>query len=255
MDEGASTNEAEPETIIGSYRLIKGLGSGGMSSVFRAVHIETGHEVALKILPRALAKNGTFLQRFLREARSAEALEHSNIVSIFDRGVDDGRHYLVLELVEGGDLQELVESQGPLGIAETASVIKTVAKGLRFAASRGLIHRDIKPANLLISPSGQVKIIDLGLALQLENDDERVTRDGTTVGTVDYMSPEQARDSRGTSVRSDIYSLGGTFYFLLTGSPPFPGGAISDKLNCHFTAGPVPTFGKSVPRSPPRWHS
>jgi eukaryotic-like serine/threonine-protein kinase len=186
MDEGATNNEARLETIIGSYRLIKCLGTGGMSSVFQAVHTETKHEVALKILPRDLAKNQVMLQRFLREARNGEALEHPNIVTILDRGVDDGRHYLVMELVEGGDLQERVKTKGPLGIAEAVSVIRAVSLGLRFAASRGLIHRDIKPANLLMTPNGQVKIIDLGLAVRSENEDERVTREGTTVGTVDY---------------------------------------------------------------------
>jgi eukaryotic-like serine/threonine-protein kinase len=193
MNEGATTNEVRPETNIGSDRLIKSLGSGGMSSVLQAVRIETRHEVALKILPRDLAKNQVMLQRFLREARSAEALEHPNIDTILDWGVDDGRHYLVMELVEGGDLQERVKTKGPLGIAEAVSVIRAVSLGLCFAAFRGLIHRDIKPSNLLMTPNGQVKIIDLGLAVQSESEDERVTREETTVGTVDYISPEQAR--------------------------------------------------------------
>jgi serine/threonine-protein kinase len=220
---------------IGSYRLIAPLGTGGMSSVFRAVHIDSGHEVALKVLPRSLAKNPAMLQRFLREAKSAEALEHPNIVAIYDRGVDQGRHYLVLELVNGGDLQDRVRSEGPLQIDAAVDVIRSVAEGLKYAAERGLIHRDIKPANLLLSDDGKVKIIDLGLALRAEGEDERVTRDGTTVGTVDYMAPEQARDSRATSERSDIYSLGCTFYYLLLGKPPFAGGDIAEKLNRHCT--------------------
>ena len=139
--------------------------------------------------------------------KNAEALEHRNIASIYDHGVDDGRYYLVLELVEGGDFQERVRLGGPLGFAEAVAVVRAVAEGLRYAASRGVIHRDIKPANLLMSPAGEVKIIDLGLALQPENEDERVTRDGTTVGTVDYMAPEQAATaarpaSGATSTRS-----------------------------------------------------
>ncbi|MEO6809213.1 MAG: protein kinase [Isosphaeraceae bacterium] len=233
MPDSGKPNVTQPLPQIGSYRLIQQLGSGGMSSVFKAIHVESGHEVAVKVLPRSLAKNPTLLQRFLREAKSAEALEHSNIVSIFDRGAEDGRHYLVLEYVPGGDLHDRVREKGPFSPAETIAIMRASAEGLSHAAGRGMIHRDIKPANLLLDADGKVKITDLGLALQMDDEDERVTRDGTTVGTVDYMAPEQARDSRATSVRSDIYSLGGTAYFLLAGSPPFPGGDVPDKLRRH----------------------
>jgi serine/threonine-protein kinase len=225
--------ESAPQTRIGSYRLLELLGTGGMSSVYRAMHVETGHEVALKILTQSLARNSTLLQRFLREARSAETLEHPNVVAIYDRGIDKGRHYLVLEYVPGGDFHDYVQRHGPLGAAEAISVIRGVASGLKYAASRGLIHRDIKPSNILRTKDGHAKIIDLGLALQSEFEDERVTREGTTVGTVDYMAPEQARDSRATSVQSDLYSLGCTFYYLLSGVPPYPGGDITDKLTRH----------------------
>ena len=237
MDESTFRTEsmrpAEPEPRIGSYRILDPLGSGGMSSVWRAVHVETNQEVALKILTRSLAKNATLLQRFLREARSAETLEHKNIVAIYDRGVDEGRHYLALEYVTGGDLHDYIQRHGPMSLAEAIAVVKDVAAGLKYAANRGLIHRDVKPSNLLRTPAGLVKIIDLGLALQNEFEDERVTRDGTTVGTVDYMAPEQARDSRATSIQSDMYSLGCTFYYLLAGIAPFPGGDITDKLTRH----------------------
>jgi serine/threonine-protein kinase len=224
---------------LGSYRVLEPLGSGGMSTVFRAVHAETGHEVALKVLLGAIAQNSTLLQRFLREARSAEALEHPNIVAIYDRGVDQGRHYLVLEFVAGGDFHDHVQRSGPLEAAEALTVVRGIASGLRYAATRGLIHRDIKPSNILRTPNGDPKIIDLGLALHSEFEDERVTREGTTVGTVDYMAPEQARDSRATSVQSDMYSLGCTFYYLLTGIPPYPGGDITEKLTRHARA-PAP---------------
>ncbi len=237
VSESSQTGKQPPQ--VGSYRLLKPLGTGGMSSVFHAVHVETGHEVAVKILPRTLAKNPTLLQRFLGEAKNAEALEHPNIAAIYDRGFDQGRHYLVLEYVEGGDLHERVRSSGPLPLMDAVKAIRAVAEGLLYASSTGVIHRDVKPANLLLDPQGHIKIIDLGLALQTENEDERVTRDGTTVGTVDYMSPEQARDSRATSERSDIYSLGCTFYFLIAGKPPYPGGDVPDKLGRHCTA-PIP---------------
>ncbi len=237
MDRSTSSTEsmppAQPEQRIGSYRVLGPLGAGGMSSVFRAVHVESNHEVALKVLTRTLAKNSTLLQRFLREARSAETLEHPNIVAIYDRGIDSGRHYLVLEYLAGGDFHDYVLQRGPLSLAEAVTVVKSTADGLNYAANRGLIHRDVKPSNILRTPEGKIKIIDLGLALQQEFEDERVTRDGTTVGTVDYMAPEQARDSRATSIQSDMYSLGCTFYYLLTGVPPYPGGDITDKLTRH----------------------
>ena len=237
MNESNSSTEsmevARPEARIGSYRVLEPIGIGGMSSVFRAVHAETNQEVALKVLTRSLAKNATLLQRFMREARSAETLQHPNIVAIYDRGVDSGRHYLVLEYVAGGDFHDYVQRRGPLSLVEAIAVVKSVAAGLKYAANQGLIHRDIKPSNILRTRDEQIKIIDLGLALQNEFEDERVTREGTTVGTVDYMAPEQARDSRATSIQSDMYSLGCTFYYLLTGVPPFPGGDITDKLTRH----------------------
>jgi len=237
MDESPSSTESTSgrttDQRIGSYRILHPLGSGGMSSVFRAVHVETQHEVALKVLTRTLARNSTLLQRFLREARSAEALQHPNIVMIYDRGIDQGRHYLVLEYVSGCDLHEHIQRNGPLSVVEAASVVRSIADGLKYAAGTGLIHRDIKPSNILRTQAGEIKIIDLGLALQNEFEDERVTREGTTVGTVDYMAPEQARDSRATSIRSDLYSLGCTFYYLLTGVAPYPGGDITDKLTRH----------------------
>lgn len=238
-----------PLPSIGSYQLLEPLGSGGMSSVYKAIHTETGHHVAVKVLPRSLAKNPTLLQRFLREAKSAESLEHPNIVAIYDRGSEGGRYYLVLEYVEGSDLHDHVRSKGPMPVREAVEVVKAVARGLSHAAGRGLIHRDIKPANLLLDVHGHVKITDLGLALQVAEEDERVTRDGTTVGTVDYMSPDQARDSRGTSARSDMYSLGCTFYFLLAASPPFPGGDLPDKLRRHAQE-PPPDVRASRPDVP-----
>ena len=239
MPEADPSPDPKPAPRLGSYLLIKALGSGGMSNVFRAVHEESGSVVAVKVLPRTLAKNVTLLQRFIREAKSAESLDHPNIVAIYDRGFDQGRHYLVLEYVEGRDMHDRVRLNGPLVPGEAVSFIREVAGGLRYAAGQGMIHRDVKPANLLMTPDGHAKIIDLGLALQIEDEDERVTRDGTTVGTVDYMAPEQARDSRQTSERSDIYSLGCTFYYLMTGSPPYPGGGLSDKLARHYKA-PIP---------------
>src|SRR5262249_39947646 len=149
MADDAPTNPEKPALRVGSYVLLEPLGTGGMSSVFRARHEETGLVVALKVLPRNLAKNRTLLKRLLRQAKSAEALEHPNVVAIYDRGNDQGRHYLVLEFVSGGDLHDWVRANGPMPVGEAVATIRAVAEGLRFAAARGLIHRDIKPANLL----------------------------------------------------------------------------------------------------------
>lgn len=238
-----------PIPQLGSYRLVAPLGSGGMSNVYRAIHIDSGHEVAVKVLPRSLARNATMLQRFLREAKTAETLQDPDIVPIFDRGAEGGRYYIVLEYMPGGDLSDRVRDYGPLPLYDAVSMIRTVARGLMHANEIGLIHRDIKPANLLLDAEGRVKITDLGLALQTLDDDERVTRDGTTVGTVDYMSPEQARDSRSTTLRSDIYSLGCTFYYLLTGEPPFQGGDVPEKLRKH-AFDPPPDVREKRPEVP-----
>ncbi len=249
MDDSISAAENPSLPRLGSYQIIRALGSGGMSQVFQAVHADTGSIVALKVLPRKLAQNAVLLQRFLREAKSAESLDHPQIVAIYDRGFDLGRHYLVLEYVEGRDLFDRVRADGPLEPLEAVQFVRQVAEGLDYAARLGMIHRDVKPANLLMTPDHRAKIIDLGLAFQTDEEDERVTRDGTTVGTVDYMSPEQARDSRKLNERSDIYSLGCTFYYLLTGSPPFPGGNLADKLARHHSAA-VPDVRTMLPAIP-----
>ena len=249
MSDAISSPDSPDLPRLGSYRIVRPLGSGGMSNVFQAIHDESGSVVALKVLPRKLAQNVVLLQRFLKEARSAENLDHPNIVAIYDRGFDQGRHYLVLEFVEGRDLYDRVRLNGVLTPRDAVAFIREIALGLQYAAGQGMIHRDVKPANLLMTPDGQAKIIDLGLALQADDEDERVTRDGTTVGTVDYMSPEQARDSRKINERSDIYSLGCTFHYLLTGSAPYPGGNLADKLARHHSA-TIPDVRERNPEVP-----
>ena len=197
---------------LGSYLLVQALGSGGMSNVFPRGPRGIGERRGRQGLPRTLAKNVTLLQRFIREAKSAEALDHPNIVAIYDRGFDQGRHYLVLEYVEGRDLHDRVRLNGPLGADEAVRFIREVAEGLRYAAGQGMIHRDVKPANLLMTPDGHAKIIDLGLALQTDDEDERVTRDGTTVGTVDYMAPSRPRQP--PDQRAERHLLAGLHFLL-----------------------------------------
>ncbi|KAJ3055245.1 hypothetical protein HK102_011394, partial [Quaeritorhiza haematococci] len=241
MAEAGSSSQEPYRFRIGSYGIIHPLGSGGMSSVFRAAHLETGHEVALKVLPPYMARNSTILKRFVAEVRSAESLEHPNIVSIYDRGSDEGRYYLVLEYVQGGDLHDYVQNRGPLDPDEAIGLIAQAARGLEYAMSRGVIHRDVKPSNLLRTPLGELKITDLGLAVRPESEDERVTREGTTVGTVDYMAPEQV-DGRFGSIgpATDVYALGSILYVLTTGRPPFRGETSTETLRMVLHDEPIP---------------
>lgn len=224
--------------VLGSYQLIRRLGSGGMSTVFLAEHQKSHHRVALKILPKELGKKEVALHRFLKEAETLGSMDHPNIVGVFDRGFDHERHYLVFEYIDGGDLNVLVREHGPLTVAEATQVIRKVAEALKHATERGFIHRDIKPSNILVTSQGDIKLADLGLAIRDELEDDRITREGTTVGTVDYMSPEQARDSRNVSIRSDMYSLGGSFYYLLVGEPPYVAPSILAKIKAHALSPP-----------------
>jgi serine/threonine protein kinase len=206
---------------IGKYQILELLGSGGMSAVYLCRHRELGNRVAVKVLPKALAKDPTLLKRFYREARVCATLEHPNIVRGFEADNERNQHFLVMEFVEGCSLQEIVKKKGPLPLARAAHYISQAAVGLQYAHEQGLVHRDIKPANLLVNRSGTVKILDMGLSRFYQEDDSILTRD--VLGTLEYLAPEQARDSHNVDIRADIYSLGSTFFFLLTGHTPFQG--------------------------------
>ena len=237
--------------MIGSYRLVEPLGSGGMSSVFRAVHKETGHEVAVKVLPRYLAKNPTLLQRFLREAKSAESLEDPNIVAIYDRGSEAGRDYLVLEYVPGGDLHDLVREGGPMAIREAVDAIRQVAEGLRHAAGRGLIHRDIKPANILRTPEGGSRSPTWAWRCTSR------TRTSGSPATAPPSAPSITwpPSRRGTAARpackSDIYSLGCTFYLPPDRRPAVPRRGRRREA-ARTRPSPRPTSRKARPEVPER---
>ena len=219
---------------IGKYRLIKRLGSGGMGAVYLAEDTALGRKIALKVLPRDKARNPTLVARFEAEAKAAAGLSHDNIVAVYEAGGADGYLYIALEYVDGTDVFELVTKRGPLPVKRTIDIIRQVTSALDHAAERGIVHRDIKPANLLIRSNGTVKLTDLGLARSIEAaSDAGITRAGHTVGTVDYMPPEQARDSKLADVRSDLYSLGCTWFFMLTGRVPFPDGDLMNKLYAH----------------------
>ncbi len=235
------------------HKLLDHLGTGGMSSVYLAEHVVMRRRVAIKVLPKDRVADSSYLARFHREAQAAAALDHPNIVRAYDVDSDnDGQiHYLVMEYVEGRDLQATVRQDGPLDYAAAADYIRQAAEGLAHAHQAGLIHRDVKPANLLLDRKGVVKVLDLGLA-RFANEDRAsltVAYDENVLGTADYLAPEQALDSHGVDARADIYSLGCSLYFLLTGHPPFPEGTLPQRLMAHQRETP-PSIIEDRPDAP-----
>ncbi|MDB5337060.1 MAG: pknB 33, partial [Planctomycetaceae bacterium] len=224
---------------LGPYELKRKLGQGGMGAVYLAVDPALKRQVALKILPREKASNPQLVKRFKAEAQNASQLTHENIVSVYGAGEADGYLYIALEFIDGIDVHDLVERRGVLPVKRSIDIIKQVCRALQHALEQGIVHRDIKPANLLVRRDGVVKLADMGLARAVDESTETgITRAGTTVGTVDYMSPEQARNSKSADVRSDMYSLGCTWFHMLTGAPPFAEGSLTNKLNAHANRTP-----------------
>ncbi len=221
--------------FVKKYKLLELLGSGGMSNVYLAEHLLMRRRVAIKVLPRNRVQDSSYLARFYREARAAAALDHHNIVRAYDIDNEGNNHFLVMEYVEGRDLEEIVQHEGPLDYARAAEYIRQAALGLEHAHQAGLIHRDVKPANLLLTPQEVVKILDLGLARFSEEEMTSLTvaYQESVLGTADYLAPEQAVDSHRVDARADIYSLGCTLYFLLAGQPPFPEGTLPERLAAH----------------------
>jgi serine/threonine protein kinase len=227
--------------FLGSYRLLRPLGKGGMGAVFLAQHEMMRRQCAIKVLPQTqIDKHSSVLERFYVEAQAVASLDHQNIVRAYDvsKEVKDNKeiHYLVMEYVEGQDAQIMVQESGPLDYVKAAEIIRQTANGLAHAHEHGLVHRDIKPANLLIDKKGVVKVLDLGLA-RFHDDSGAASltaaHNETVLGTADYLSPEQALNSHNVDQRTDLYSLGCTAYFLLTGHPPFPDGSVAQRLVAH----------------------
>lgn len=219
---------------LAHFELLEPIGVGGMAAVIRARDTQLDRFVALKILPPATAADPENVRRFHQEARSAAKLDHENIARVFYCGDDQDLHFIAFEFVEGENLRAVLERRGRLPVAETLHYMLQVAAGLAHAARRGVVHRDIKPSNIIITPNGRAKLVDMGLARSMEpRSDNDLTQSGVTLGTFDYISPEQALEPRDADVRSDIYSLGCTFYHLLTGRPPVPEGTAARKLHCH----------------------
>jgi serine/threonine protein kinase len=244
------------ELLLGSYILLERLGAGGMGQVFKARNWKLGRVVAVKLIRKERLDNPDAVRRFEREVRAAAALDHPNIVRAYDADRIGGTHLLVMEYVEGGiDLARLVQQQGPLPVPRACACVRQAALGLQHACERGLVHRDVKPQNLLLTADGWVvKVLDMGLA-RLDRpaaDDEKsstMTQEGTVMGTPDYIAPEQALESHAVDIRADLYSLGCTFYYLLTGRVPFPGGSLFQKVNRHQFEAPEPVerFRPEVP--------
>jgi serine/threonine protein kinase len=224
--------------FLDKYRILQPIACGGMGRVLLAEHTVLNRTVALKVLPVHTATDVPTLLRFHREGRAVAALDHPNIVRAYDMGQDRDLVYLAMEHVEGESLADLVRRRGPLPVDLASDCIRQAALGLQHAHDNGWVHRDIKPCNLLLTPAGVVKILDLGLARSLvDADDLTAIYDAKHIlGTLDYLSPEQVLRSSEVDGRSDIYSLGATFYFLLTGRPPFERGIPAQKLLWHLIA-------------------
>lgn len=250
--------------IAGRYRVLEKLGEGGMGAVYKAQDTNLDRVVAIKVLPAGRLNDADAIARFQREAKALARLSHPNITQAYDSGSDEGRHFLVMEFVEGIGLDKVLRQHGALPPGVAADFIHQAAIGLEHSHEKGLVHRDLKPANLLVagvlpqraggakgggSKSGGskasppvVKILDLGLArfLQDQIGERQLTQEGTGMGTPDYMAPEQFRDALNADVRSDIYGLGCTLYHLIAGQVPFPGSSFSEKAHAHAKKEPIP---------------
>jgi serine/threonine protein kinase len=220
---------------LGPYLITDWIGQGGMGQVFKAVHKMLGRESAAKVLPLHKTTPEA-VESFRREIRAQAKLDHPNLVRAFDAGEDGNVHYLIVEYVPGTDLRRLVRTKGKLTVQQASNIIKQAAEGLDHAHERNLIHRDIKPGNILVTPDGIAKLSDLGLAFYLNDPND--PRAGKIVGTADYLSPEQIRTPDKITSNSDIYSLGCTLYYAVTGKVPFPGGNSHSKARRHLEETP-----------------
>lgn len=222
---------------IGQYILLEKLGAGGMGQVYKAYHPGMERLVAIKVILGNGNTDAETVKRFEREIKAAAKLAHPNITTVYDAGNSEGRHFMVMELVKGQDLLEIITQKGQFSIRDTLDYITQAAKGLKFAHANGVIHRDIKPGNLILDSDGVLKIVDMGLAKihSKENDEtlSMLTGNAAIMGTVDFMSPEQSLSTKNVDGRADIYSLGATLYYMLTGNVMYPGKTAMVKLMAH----------------------
>lgn len=262
------------DLVLGAYRILDVLGEGGVATVYRAWHTNRKQVVALKTVRKELLAHPEVVRQFQQETKTIASLSHPNIVQTLEADCINGTHFLAMEFIEGLDLNKLVRLSGPLPIAQACDYIRQTALGLQHAHERCLVHRDVKPANLfLVCPGGQggddpkrtvqlgalIKILDWGLAdMRLpaatgQQEAANTLMREETIGTADYLAPEQAVDATKVDIRADIYSLGCSFYYLLTSQPPFAGGSLMQKLLRHREAEPPPIQGKRADLPPGLW--
>lgn len=254
---GSSSAESAPLAPVpeqlGGYRVLQLIGRGGMGAVYRARHVRLGRAVALKVLPPDRARD-VAAARFQREMIAHGKLDHPNVIRATDAGEADGVTFLVMDLVDGIDLDRLVRARGPVPVADACELARQAALGLGHLAEHGLVHRDVKPSNLILSRGGEVKVLDLGLAARTDLTEAApaLTGYGEIIGTFDYLAPEQADPVRPVDARADVYGLGCSLYYLLTGAPPYSGPAHAtarNKVLAH-AAGPVPQVRDARPDVP-----
>jgi eukaryotic-like serine/threonine-protein kinase len=244
--------------VLGPYHILSPLGRGGMGTVYlaRDTRQPEGRRslVALKVLPPKRAREEErLLARFLREMDLAQRVKHVHLTRTFEAGDVAGVHYIAMEYIRGLSLRRLVADYGPLPVSRAARLFSEVADGLAHAHETGLVHRDLKPSNIMVTPNGHAKVLDLGLALAVDEDvpadREIVGGQGYVVGTMDYIAPEQVDDPTGVDARADLYAMGCSLYYALTGQPPFPGGTSIEKMKRHRTEYPDPLtdFNPTVP--------
>ncbi|VTR93974.1 serine threonine protein kinase : Probable serine/threonine-protein kinase pknB OS=Planctomyces maris DSM 8797 GN=PM8797T_26140 PE=3 SV=1: Pkinase: FGE-sulfatase [Gemmata massiliana] len=242
--------------IASRYVLLDILGEGGMGRVYRVQDARMGRTVALKVIRKEKLGQGLVQGRFYQEIQALSAMDHPNVVKVYDAEEVGGNHFYVMELIDGTDLTKIVRDRGALSVPEACDVIRQAALGLEHAFERGLVHRDIKPSNIIVPRTGgTVKLVDLGLARLMEQpggeDAHRITQEGFVIGTPDFLAPEQARNPMAVDIRADIYALGGTLYYALTGKAPFDGLTPTEKLLKHCTE-PPPRLLLSRPDAPPQ---
>lgn len=224
---------------LGHFQIEERIGAGGMGAVFRAMDNRLQRSVALKILSPSLSRDDAAVQRFRNEAKAAARLDHENIARVYFTDEDQGLNFIAFEFITGTNLRNLIRERGRIAPSEAVNFVLQIASALRHTSANGVVHRDIKPSNIIITPSGRAKLVDLGLARKEQSESAQdLTLAGTTLGTFDYISPEQAKDPRNVDVRSDIYSLGCTLYHMLAGEPPFPEGTVAQKLLDHQSGEP-----------------